>query len=154
VAFALYLEFLLKGAPRRTRLLLDREHRVIGALLGQPRGANWLDVCDGALSVLQQMEAKLKLSAPSPKEEEEHRCEGGKEPQKCHRLHHSVHHGISFREGQQVRAILSWLFRYAEQWHLLHPLGAHPYGPWLKKDGLHVGHTDGKPIHSANMLFC
>jgi hypothetical protein len=105
VSFPLYISLLLIWAPRRTHLLLDKEHHIIGVLLGQPRDAGLQGVHDGALSALKHVEKAIKLYSPSSNKQGPKL----KSCQKCHEPHYSLHHGISFRGGQPVSAASSQL---------------------------------------------
>jgi hypothetical protein len=82
---------------RSSHLLLDTEKRVIGVLVGQPRGEErWKQVCMGVFEALKTAASSLNLS----KEKKKHRR--GEFP--------AVAHGISFGGGQEVSRIRrGWL---------------------------------------------
>ncbi|KAN0111296.1 hypothetical protein V8E52_008671, partial [Russula decolorans] len=74
--------------------LLDREHRVIGVLVGRPRESDkWGAVCDDAVATLQTAADDLGFTA---KEKGGGRC--GHFP--------TIAHGLSFGGGQQVPGFL------------------------------------------------
>ena len=76
--------------PRKTHLLLDREHRVVGALVGRPRNAeDWEAVHDQALKALESATLKMNLAKKATKNRRGQ--------------YHSIAHGISFGGGQKVR---------------------------------------------------
>jgi hypothetical protein len=74
-----------------THLLLDRGHRVIGALVGQPRDAHgWRAVHDDALGALRSAARRLGFT-----EKEEMGGRRGPFP--------TIAHGLSYGGGQKVR---------------------------------------------------
>lgn len=77
---------------RNTHLLLDRGHRVIGVLVGQPQGAHdWKAVHDDSLDALQSAAADMRFT-----EKEGRGGRRGSFP--------TVAHGLSYGGGQRVSA--------------------------------------------------
>jgi hypothetical protein len=80
-----------EGASRTTHLLLDHEHRVIGALVGRPREPDkWNAVHSNALAALRAASDSLSFS-----EREEGGGRRGPFP--------TIAHGLSLGGGQEVR---------------------------------------------------
>jgi hypothetical protein len=80
------------GASRKTHLLLDRGHRVIGALVGRPRDpGGWSTVHSDALAALKAASDDLKFS--------DREASGGRRGP-----FPTIAHGLSFGGGQEVRA--------------------------------------------------
>jgi hypothetical protein len=51
-------------ACRGTHLLLDKDRRVVGALVGQPEEKSWVETCEGAYHVLSTIAKNVKPSQP------------------------------------------------------------------------------------------
>ena len=74
---------------RTTHLLLDREHHIIGVLVGRPRNSkDWDSVHDKALAALEAAASKMTFT----------------DKEKTHRrgFFPAIPHGISFGGGQEV----------------------------------------------------
>ncbi|KAH9014024.1 hypothetical protein EDB85DRAFT_1876641 [Lactarius pseudohatsudake] len=82
-----------KALPRQTHPLLDREKRIIGVLVGQPRDSSWESAKGGALAALGAARGQMTFG-----EKETNRRRG---PFPC------VAHGISFGGGQPEPRYLS-----------------------------------------------
>lgn len=77
-----------EDAPSTTHLLLDREHRIVGALVGKPRDPGWGGVHNDALAAMKEASVKLKFEGQGKPHERGY--------------YHSAPHGISYGGGQKV----------------------------------------------------
>ena len=88
---------LLMARCSKTRLILDKEDRIIAALVGQPDDPQWRETVDAAAGVLQEVE-ELGSSTNLFTEDSHHHRRGE---------FLAVPAGVSFGGGQTVRAQLT-----------------------------------------------
>jgi hypothetical protein len=74
-----------------THLLLNRENRIVGALVGRPRDTGWVGVHDDALAAMKEASVKLKFDK-----------QGKLYDRGCY---HLSPHGISYGGGQKVGVV-------------------------------------------------
>ena len=133
---------------RDSHLLLDRDRRVIGVLVGQPRGDDWKAACEGAYEALHLAASQVKPSTPGkaePSRSGQAKCMPGTCGER-RGISVGLPHGISMGPGQKVCSFPGTLALALTQHE-----GTPHAQQGLSKEGTGGGRFASQPLHTAGV---
>lgn len=137
---------------RDSHLLLDRDRRVIGVLVGQPQDDGWKDACKGAYKALHLAASQVKPRTQGKAKPSTSGQVKSSTPGTCGErrgISVGLPHGISMGLGQKVR-----FFPCTSALALTQHEGT-PHAPQeLSKERMDCGRFALQPLRSADLQIC